>query len=206
MVTANAAKYLFAACLCASVVDLFVVDLVIAPLALEPTAAVTAVTPAMTPAATLAPAGGAAAGAATTLTPAAAVATTSLLLPAIVRAGSYPPGVVARFDSDQAVGSSDDLAALAKAMLADPKTRIVLEGHADPTGDRSHNRTLSLDRAKWAQGRLVDAGVAAARIEVIGHGAERLLSEGDDDAAVASNRRVEFRWLPSSPSDEEGNK
>jgi peptidoglycan-associated lipoprotein len=91
-------------------------------------------------------------------------------------------------------------------MKADPTTRIVLEGHADQYGDLSHNRTLSLDRAKWAQARLVELGVSAARIEVIAHGAERPIAEGDDDAAVASNRRVEFRWIPRSPAPEDGDR
>jgi len=109
--------------------------------------------------------------------------------------------VVARFDIDQPNASWDDLAFLAASMKADPRRRVVLEGHADRKGDRVYNRTLSFERARWAQGRLVELGVDARRIEVIAHGADRPLSDGPDDAAVASNRRVEARWLPSAPDD-----
>ena len=53
----------------------------------------------------------------------------------------------------------------------------------------------SLERAKWAQNRLVELGVGASRIAVVGIGAERPRETGDGDAAVASNRRVEVRWI-----------
>jgi len=77
----------------------------------------------------------------------------------------------------------------------------VLEGHADRNGDRAYNRTLSLERARWAQARLVELGVPAERVEVIAHGADRPLTDSAVDAAVASNRRVEARWLPSAADD-----
>ncbi len=116
-----------------------------------------------------------------------------------------PPGaaptVVARFEIDQPNASWDDLAFLAATMKADPRRRVVLEGHTDRKGDRAYNRTLSYERARWAQSRLVELGVSASRVEVIAHGAEQPLADGPDDAAVASNRRVEARWLPSAPDD-----
>jgi peptidoglycan-associated lipoprotein len=205
---AHAARYLFAACLCASTVDLIVVDGVVGPMALrgepssptESAASVAAGSAATAPAQRLAMNGTAGASATSgteaASSPATATATATARPP-------LAPRVVARFESDQPVATWEDLRPLAAEMKADPQARIVLEGHADPYGDPAHNRTLSLDRAKWAQARLVELGVSAARLEVIAHGAERPLDEGGDDAAVASNRRVEFRWLPSSPSRED---
>jgi peptidoglycan-associated lipoprotein len=204
----HAARYLFAACLCASTVDLIVVDCVIGPMALrtEPASAM--------PISSIAESSAApsrddvpAVKAATTTTLATANATTSTPSAAgEARGGPLAPQVVARFESEQPSASWEDLRPLAAAMTAEPTTRVVLEGHADQYGDPSHNRTLSLDRAKWAQARLVELGVSAARIEVIAHGAERPLAEGDDDAAVAINRRVEFRWIPRSPLPEDGDR
>lgn len=209
---AHAARYLFAACLCASTVDLIVVDGVVGPVALRAeassstTSATSAASAAPSSAAPPATEGLAANVDARTTAPSGTAAERAAAAtpdPATAPP-SLTPRVVARFDSDQPIASWEDLRPLAAAMRADPKARVVLEGHADPYGDPSHNRTLSLDRAKWARARLVELGVSAARVEVIAHGAERPLDEGGDDAAVASNRRVEFRWLPSSPSRDDG--
>lgn len=193
----SAAKYLFAACLCASTVDLIVVNFVIGPLAFPDGDAAPA-EPALK-AAPAATAGGE--GTSRMESPAAhATATVAEAAATVAPAESPAPSVVARFESDQPVASSDELRPLAKALNADPKRRIVLEGHADQHGDPAHNRALSLERAEWAKAQLVALGVDTARIDVIAHGAERPLAGGDDDAAVASNRRVEARWLPSSGS------
>src|SRR4051794_4067907 len=179
MMSGLVAKYVFMGCLCASVLDLVVVDFVVGPRALRPEVAMPLVSePAPSPETPAAPA-----SAATTAT-------------TITTATPTPKSrVVARFESEQPSASEDDLGALAAAMLADPTAEIVLEGHADQHGDPLHNQALSLERATWAKKRLVELGVSASRIAVVGVGAERLRAKGDDDAAVASNRRVEVRWL-----------
>ena len=182
------AKYLFAACLCVSTVDLLVVNFVIGPLAIA--------APAAGAFPLVAASGDAPAPTVPSATP--ARATAALVAPA---PPATAPMVVARFEIDQPTASWDDLAFLAATMKADPRRRVVLEGHTDRKGDRGYNRTLSFERARWAQSRLVELGVSASRVEVIAHGAEQPLAEGPDDAAVASNRRVEARWLPSAPDD-----
>lgn len=197
MISGTAAKYVFATCLCASVVDLVVVDLVVGPLALGAEAA--------PPGAALAAA--TAAGAPGTATAATAAATANESADADrPRAVRAPARVVARFDSDQPIGNDDELRALATAMIADPSAEIVLEGHTDRHGDPDRNQTLSVERATWARTRLVELGVSASRIAVVGLGSERPLDKGDDDAAIANNRRVEVRWLSGAPSAEEGDR
>ena len=211
MISGTAAKYVFAACLSASVVDLVVVDFVLGPLALGPEAPPTS---AAIAAATEAGGAGTAAATglptmtATALPTATATATdatdaTDAGRPRTVRARTR---VVARFDSDQPIGSDDELRALATAMIADPYAEIVLEGHTDQRGDPDRNQSLSVERATWARNRLVELGVSASRIAVVGLGSERPLDKGDDDAAIANNRRVEVRWLTGSPSAEEGDR
>lgn len=181
------ARYLFAACLSASTVALLFVNFVLGPLAFGAPAAALAFP-------LVAASGEAAAAAVTPRVTAAAPA----ILPA---APATAPMVVARFEIDQPNASWDDLAFLAATMKADPRRRVVLEGHTDRKGDRAYNRTLSFERARWAQSRLVELGVSASRVEVIAHGAEQPLADGPDDAAVELNRRVEARWLPSAPDD-----
>lgn len=187
----TAARYLFAACLPASTVALLVVNLVLGPMAFG-----------------AAGGGGAEAYPLVALAPDAEAASPPPARPTGAAAGasagaveSAAPMVVARFEIDQPNASWDDLAFLAATMRADPQRRVVLEGHADRKGDRVYNRTLSFERARWAQSRLAELGVDARRIEVIAHGADRPLSDGPEDAAVASNRRVEARWLPNAPDD-----
>lgn len=183
------AKYLFVACLSASSVALVVVNFVLGPLAFGgPSIGVVQVTAER------------AAASASVTSPRGDVPVAILPAPG-AGLGSAAPMVVARFDSDQLAASWDDLAFVAATMKADRGRRIVLEGHADRNGDRAYNRTISLERARWAHARLVELGVPAERVEIIAHGADRPLTDGTEDAAVASNRRVEARWLPNAADD-----
>jgi peptidoglycan-associated lipoprotein len=194
------AAKLFAACLGCSLVDLAVLDFVVGPEALRE--GPTLVAPdAGRATESVQDAGVSATATATTTTPTAA--TDGGRAPA--RAGSGRR-VVARFDSEQPSADDTELRALAAAMIADPTAEIVLEGHSDQRGDPERNRMLSLDRAKWAQTRLVELGVSASRIAVVGVGAERPRETGEDDTAVAANRRVEVRWITGTPPAEDGDR
>lgn len=197
MISGGTARYVFYGCLAASVVDLILVDFAVGPLALrtEPASGLVAEPPSPLPIVTPAAESNPAASA-----PRAAPTDAALAAPS----AKHPsPWVVARFDSEQLVARDNDLPALAAALRADPGAEIVLEGHADQRGEPARNRALSVERATWAQSRLVELGVSATRIAVVGIGAERPAAQGEDDAAVASNRRVEVRWLTGSPSRED---
>ena len=207
------AAKLFVACLGCSLVDLVILDFVVGPEALrdELTTADTqsdgASLPSLRTSSTQAfeDAGAARPETVATTTPSPATS--------VVEAGREGPTrtatgrrVVARFDSEQPSADDTELRALAAAMLADPNAEIVLEGHTDQRGDPERNRMLSLERAKWAQTRLVELGVSASRIAVVGVGAERPRETGEDDAAVAANRRVEVRWITGTPPSEDGDR
>lgn len=199
---------LFAACLFCSVFDLVLVDIVVGPAALRPPDAdagalvvPTAIAMAIT-------------DAEATSAPSAASIDSAPARPSSPSPPAQPLSppqrsgrrVVARFDSDQPSADDTELRKLAAAMLADPSAEIVLEGHTDQRGDPERNRMLSLERAKWAQNRLVELGVGASRIAVVGIGAERPRETGDGDAAIASNRRVEVRWISGTPPAEDGDR
>lgn len=189
---------LFAACLCCSVVDLVVLDFVVGPEALRDGATTSDAQGGAS--ASLADGGAAAA----TVAPVPAPQPAATGVPAPTTRPSGGRRVVARFDSDSPSADDTELRALAAAMLADPTAEIVLEGHTDQRGDPERNRMLSLERAKWAQTRLVELGVSASRIAVVGVGAER--PRETDDAAIAENRRVEVRWITGTPPAEIGDR
>ena len=81
--------------------------------------------------------------------------------------------------------------ALQKESLAN--SRIQLAGHTDASGSAAYNRQLARDRAESVKRFLVQRGVDAERLEVVGSGADELLFP--EDPLHAGNRRVEIRNL-----------
>jgi outer membrane protein OmpA-like peptidoglycan-associated protein len=71
--------------------------------------------------------------------------------------------------------------------------RFLIAGHTDGTGDAAYNRKLSARRADAVRRRLIDAGVAAERLDARGFGEDELLDPAHPNAAA--NRRVEIRNL-----------
>jgi outer membrane protein OmpA-like peptidoglycan-associated protein len=83
------------------------------------------------------------------------------------------------------------LDALAATMQGNPSiTRVRLTGHAD-RGERD-GRALSLARASAVRDALVQRGVDAGRLEVVGDGADRPRATGRSASDRAHNRRVTF--------------
>jgi outer membrane protein OmpA-like peptidoglycan-associated protein len=83
----------------------------------------------------------------------------------------------------------DDLATAAKACAA---FGLLVEGHADKTGNPSWNVQLSGLRAKAVREALVARGVPATRVDAKGFGSSRLLDPADTKDAHAKNRRIEI--------------
>ena len=112
----------------------------------------------------------------------------------VIPAAARVPTIVARFDS-QAKEPTDEgaIRALARAMIEDHATAVVLEGHSDTFGGDDYNHEISLARAEWVKSRLVELGVSEDRVETVGLGATRPL-HSDSDAQASVNRRVEVRW------------
>lgn len=80
----------------------------------------------------------------------------------------------------------------AKVLMANPRARIVIEGHCDERGTTEYNLALGERRASTARDYLIRLGVAASQISIISYGEERPVSLGHDEDSWATNRRGEF--------------
>lgn len=99
--------------------------------------------------------------------------------------------------------AGDAVRALLPEMLSQPGAIVSVEGHADNQPLRSaggrfkDNAELSLERARAVAAVLVDAGLPAASVRVVGWGDSRPQATNDTEAGRALNRRVEIRLLSS---------
>jgi outer membrane protein OmpA-like peptidoglycan-associated protein len=66
-----------------------------------------------------------------------------------------------------------------------PQTTIRVEGHTDASGSAEYNQALSERRALTVKNALVQRGVDGARLNTVGYGKTRPVSNNDAD-----NRRV----------------
>lgn len=81
---------------------------------------------------------------------------------------------------------------IAKALQQDASLKISIEGHTDNTGDASHNKKLSDDRANAVLQSLIQAGIDKSRLTAKGFGAENPLVANNSEENKAKNRRVEL--------------
>lgn len=93
---------------------------------------------------------------------------------------------------------SADLGSRARSVLrrqaswlaANDVYHILLEGHADDSGGKVINQSLSAKRASIVRARLIEEGVAADRIFVEGLGETNPVAPCSSKACAAQNRRV----------------
>lgn len=102
------------------------------------------------------------------------------------------------FDSDKIQKRSyADLMEVAKAMKnpGNRDARYEIGGHTDNVGDEEYNMKLSERRAQSVKQFLVDSGVNASRLLVVGYGPKDPVVPNNTPAQRAINRRVEFKKL-----------
>jgi OOP family OmpA-OmpF porin len=85
---------------------------------------------------------------------------------------------------------------IAIMMKAAPTLKLHVEGHTDNVGDAASNKRLSEARAKSVMDAIVQAGVAAERLEAAGFGQERPVADNRSEEGRARNRRVELVKAP----------
>lgn len=88
--------------------------------------------------------------------------------------------------------SYSEMERLATLLVESPRLHIRIEGHTDNIGKAEDLQQLSEERAQAMKNYLVQKGIAASRIETIGHGAKFPINGNDTDELRAKNRRVEI--------------
>lgn len=71
--------------------------------------------------------------------------------------------------------------------------KIIIEGHTDQRGDKAYNLVLGEKRAKAVKDYILsNSSVQEDRLEIISYGETKLLTEENNEAAWAENRRSVF--------------
>ena len=84
--------------------------------------------------------------------------------------------------------------AYARALSADRKKRLAIEGHTDERGGREYNLALGQKRAEVVARAMTLLGATDAQVEAVSFGKERPAVQGSDEAAWAKNRRAELNY------------
>lgn len=99
------------------------------------------------------------------------------------------------FDFDKTNLTSKSLQTLKSVVDAlndNSQLNIVLSGHADERGTREYNLALGQRRADTVSQYLILNGVESNRITTKSYGEERPITNGQDEASYAKNRRVQI--------------
>lgn len=82
------------------------------------------------------------------------------------------------------------LAAQASWLARHPDVLLTVDGHADDDGPASTNHDIARRRGAAVAERLVEEGVPADRIRIVGHGRDRRIATCAGPECAAQNRRV----------------
>lgn len=110
-----------------------------------------------------------------------------------------PPAVSLQFEPRTAVISGDDLPkldAVAKFLIANPGSRVVVTSPAASVGASSHVKRMAGDRPEAVKTYLVSRGVGVERIRTGTSPAERKPAGGQDADAKSRSLRVEISMPP----------
>jgi OOP family OmpA-OmpF porin len=106
-----------------------------------------------------------------------------------------PPSFMVFFDWDRSNLSQQALNTIGQAAQAyktKGNARVTATGHTDTSGSDAYNMALSLRRANTVKDALVQNGVPATAISVVGRGEAGLLVQTGDNVREPQNRRVEI--------------
>ncbi len=91
--------------------------------------------------------------------------------------------------------SYPELKKLVEIMRFHKTWSVVVSGHTDDVGSETYNLELSLHRAGSVADYLIDQGIDPVRVKTQGFGKQTPLIKATNEAARATNRRVELRFL-----------
>ena len=101
------------------------------------------------------------------------------------------------FDFDSYVVKDDYrpvIEANAKALSANRRMKMAVEGHTDDRGSSEYNLALGQRRAESVVKSLTLLGADPTQLEAVSFGKERPAVQGSDEAAWAKNRRAELNY------------
>ena len=84
---------------------------------------------------------------------------------------------------------------LATVLKNHPEYRLKIIGHSAALGRRSVKERVSYERAQAVAKILIEKGVPARQLELIGMGDRQPIASNATDAGRQKNRRVEFEWI-----------
>jgi len=82
---------------------------------------------------------------------------------------------------------------IVKVLNKNSEGGLIIEGYSSSDGEEKYNIELSIMRAESIRDYLVKQGVSSERIEVLGLGEVKPISDNDSPEGRASNRRVQFK-------------
>ncbi len=91
-------------------------------------------------------------------------------------------------------GAKNVLDAVAEEVAKNPPSQVVIDGHADTSGDKDYNQRLGFKRANAVRDALVERGINPDLVSVDSSGEEKLLVETADDIREPANRRVNISF------------
>ena len=80
-------------------------------------------------------------------------------------------------------------------LTENPELHIVINGHTDNVGAAAYNQQLSANRARAVYDYIVDAGIAAERLDHRGYGQDQPIADNTTEAGRQKNRRIAFEIL-----------
>lgn len=96
--------------------------------------------------------------------------------------------------SNLSSGAQNVLDAVAQEVAKNPPAQVLVNGHADTSGNKDYNQKLAFRRAVAVRDALVALGVSADTIVVDSKGEEELLVATSDDVREPANRRVNISF------------
>jgi peptidoglycan-associated lipoprotein len=99
------------------------------------------------------------------------------------------------FDLDQWTIASSDMILIEQNtnwMIANPKSKVRVNGHGDSRGTNEYNLILGEKRAKAVRDSMVTLGVESSRLFVVSYGEERPFCVEVGDECLGRNRRVDY--------------
>jgi outer membrane protein OmpA-like peptidoglycan-associated protein len=94
--------------------------------------------------------------------------------------------------------AKEKLREVARALLEQGDSTILVEGHTDSRGSSQQNYELSLLRAREVRGYLISQGIPTSSIQAAGLGEDRPVASNDTTEGRADNRRVEIVVNPKA--------